>query len=506
MKLLRLLLFALIIDQLSIINCNAQWVNRGLTTTEITGFANIGNNIFVGTDNFGTSGSVYLSTNNGATWSNVSAGIPSYLAAYAITTIGSKVIVGTSGQGPYVSTDNGSSWTKVDSGLPSFFLSTAFAQGGGYLYMAGDGNGVYRSADQGVSWTQVYNMEFDNQVNAIAVDGSYVYVATENDVEVSPDGGNTWHLSYIQTFDLLSAAVNNSKLYVGSYYGYPPNLSMSPDSGKTWIELDTGLPMNNTDVFGMAFAGTDIFLATNSGIYLSKDEGAHWVPSDSGLNGTPIITCMFINNGIVYAGADTPAVWQQPLADFHCFTGPTSLSVSICAGSSYPFNGKQLTKTGTYTDTLPSFQGCDSVVTLRLTVVPNDTTVLNESVCAGFTYYFFGANESQTGIYTHLLQNVTGCDSLVVLNLTVNSEPHSTISPPGPVAACKGSGVTLDAGAGFTNYFWNTNATTETINVSQPGTYYCIVFYNNCQSPSDTVTVTLSNLTASFTDAVSERI
>jgi PKD repeat protein len=64
------------------------------------------------------------------------------------------------------------------------------------------------------------------------------------------------------------------------------------------------------------------------------------------------------------------------------------------------------------------------------------------------------------------------------------------------VSLCGSSSVNLDAGAGFTNYLWNTGATSQAITVSSPGTYYVTAQIGNCVA-SDTITVNnnVSNLT-----------
>jgi hypothetical protein len=57
------------------------------------------------------------------------------------------------------------------------------------------------------------------------------------------------------------------------------------------------------------------------------------------------------------------------------------------------------------------------------------------------------------------------------------------------VSYCQGSSVLLDAGPGPTSYLWNTTATTSSITVSTPGTYYVqVTDANNCTS-TDTVRV-----------------
>src|SRR5262249_6820504 len=43
-------------------------------------------------------------------------------------------------------------------------------------------------------------------------------------------------------------------------------------------------------------------------------------------------------------------------------------TAQICPGGSYPFGGQTLTAAGTYTDTFSAANGCDSVVTLTLSI------------------------------------------------------------------------------------------------------------------------------------------
>ena len=61
--------------------------------------------------------------------------------------------------------------------------------------------------------------------------------------------------------------------------------------------------------------------------------------------------------------------------------------------------------------------GCDSVHTLNLTINSSDTVILN--VTANATYIFNGVIYDTSGIYNWLGTDVNGCDSLVILNLTV---------------------------------------------------------------------------------------
>jgi trimeric autotransporter adhesin len=105
-----------------------------------------------------------------------------------------------------------------------------------------------------------------------------------------------------------------------------------------------------------------------------------------------------------------------------------TMSSSICAGSSYFFNGVNLTVAGAYRDTLVTSAGCDSFLTLNLSVVPFLTATINRSICSGTSYLFNGVNLTTAGVYKDTFTSVAGCDSILTLNLTVNATSTGTIN------------------------------------------------------------------------------
>ena len=105
----------------------------------------------------------------------------------------------------------------------------------------------------------------------------------------------------------------------------------------------------------------------------------------------------------------------------------TNLTAAICEGTTYTENGFNVSEAGTYTQNLQTVNGCDSIVTLTLTVNPVESTNLTAAICEGTTYTENGFNVSEAGTYTQNLQTINGCDSIVTLNLTVNPTYNITI-------------------------------------------------------------------------------
>ena len=107
------------------------------------------------------------------------------------------------------------------------------------------------------------------------------------------------------------------------------------------------------------------------------------------------------------------------------------LEVSICEGQSYTFNGQELSQTDVYVDTLENFYGCDSVLTLHLTALPILLDTIRATICEGNTYYFGNQGYSQSGTYQQSFISSTGCDSTVTLLLSIepkfSTEIYDTI-------------------------------------------------------------------------------
>ena len=99
----------------------------------------------------------------------------------------------------------------------------------------------------------------------------------------------------------------------------------------------------------------------------------------------------------------------------------TELTATICEGSVYTENNFNVSEAGVYTQNLTSVNGCDSIVTLTVSVNPTFDTTINATINTGETYAEFGFNERESGTYVQNLQTVNGCDSTITLNLTVNS-------------------------------------------------------------------------------------
>ncbi len=159
----------------------------------------------------------------------------------------------------------------------------------------------------------------------------------------------------------------------------------------------------------------------------------------------------------------------------------SSVTQAICSGNSFDFNGQTYSQTGTYTATLSNASGCDSVVTLNLTVSNTIQNNITQSICSGESFLFDGQQLTQGGTYTANYTGSGGCDSTVILNLSVNSLPQPAIIQ---------NGNNLSTGS-FSSYQWFLNgqplqgATTNSIVATQSGNYTVeVADGNGCSASS----------------------
>lgn len=98
----------------------------------------------------------------------------------------------------------------------------------------------------------------------------------------------------------------------------------------------------------------------------------------------------------------------------------TQWDTFICEGQSLKAGNQIYTSPGFYTQTFLSADGCDSTLVVDLKVGANTNAVVDTSICKGKTLSLNGNNYTTSGTYLMQLNNAAGCDSLITLNLSVN--------------------------------------------------------------------------------------
>ncbi len=174
---------------------------------------------------------------------------------------------------------------------------------------------------------------------------------------------------------------------------------------------------------------------------------------------------------------------------FGTASGPSSSTVSaaICPGSTYSFDGQNLSVAGTYRDTLTNILGCDSIITLTLSLKTSSQDTFSATICMSDSFTFNNVKYGTAGFYTVTFTNTNGCDSIRTLNLTVTPLPQPTITR---------NGASLTANGGpFSSYQWYLNgnsisgATSASFTPVTNGTYKVTVMQSNCTGTSSDFSV-----------------
>ncbi|NBV04494.1 MAG: hypothetical protein EBS08_02355, partial [Cytophagia bacterium] len=170
-------------------------------------------------------------------------------------------------------------------------------------------------------------------------------------------------------------------------------------------------------------------------------------------------------------------------------TTSNSISASICDGQSFVCGTQLFSTAGTYTIIIPGSNGCDSVITLTLIVLPNASETMTASICEGQSFTFGSQTLTTGGTYTNTLTAANGCDSVVTLSLTLLTPVNATLTA--DTSICPGASVTLEVNGG-TNYLWSTGDTASVIVVSPSATTTYSVSITGSNGCTDTASVVVS--------------
>ena len=139
---------------------------------------------------------VFRSADGGATWQNVSAGLPDDIGiALAPLVVDSQVhLLGTwfgSGSGIFRTTDGGETWEQVfDGGISSPPL---VAQSDGAIYWLQEGGGsMLRSTDAGVTWEEIPGNIPRTATGIIELPDGRLVTQSDRFLIISSDQGTTW--------------------------------------------------------------------------------------------------------------------------------------------------------------------------------------------------------------------------------------------------------------------------------------------------------------------------
>lgn len=162
---------------------------------------------------------------------------------------------------------------------------------------------------------------------------------------------------------------------------------------------------------------------------------------------------------------------------FQCLATSSNTNITACNSYLSPSGTYNWTTSGIYNDTIANRGGCDSLMTIQLTILQSSASNLTESACRTYTSPS-GNIWTNSGTYTDTIPNQVGCDSIISINLTVT---HID------TAITNANGVFSVAQTGATYQWFDCNTlvavsgeTNQSFTPLLNGSYAVILNYNGC--------------------------
>lgn len=176
-----------------------------------------------------------------------------------------------------------------------------------------------------------------------------------------------------------------------------------------------------------------------------------------------------------------------------CVPTSSSIAISACDNYTVPSGTNTYSSAGTYVDVIDNVAGCDSTITIDLTINNSTTSLTNITECTSYTWTD-GNTYTTSGSYNQILTNSVGCDSTATLDLIINNAPVMTVASV--------DGVTLEASGTTVSYQWincatfaSVGAATQTYVALTNGDYAVIgVSADGCSDTSACFTVSSAGL------------
>jgi gliding motility-associated-like protein len=318
-----------------------------------------------------------------------------------------------------------------------------------------------------------------------------------------------------QTFTASTTGSNDYILKVTNAAGCETidtiNVTLNPKPTALDI-LDTSLCSENFPVVLDATQGAVSYLwndATTNPTLSANAAGDYWViVTQNNCSDTDSVTVSLNGAPTVNLGNDTTLCVGESMTLDAGNVGSTFLWSGIGTGSTQT---TFVNTAGKYYVNVTNSNGCIGTDSIQVSIgslsvnLGPDTALCSgenfilDATTANATYLWNTAattatiDASATGTYSVIVTNGNGCEGKDTVEVSTKAGP--IISLGGDTAICNGNTLTLDAGTGVGyNYLWNTTASTQTILITGPGTYYVdVTTAGSTCAGTDTIIVQFSN-------------
>lgn len=169
-----------------------------------------------------------------------------------------------------------------------------------------------------------------------------------------------------------------------------------------------------------------------------------------------------------------------------------SYSVDRCNKYVSP-SGKVYTNSGIYNDTIKTVWDCDSILTITVNISKSTASSVSATSCFNYTVPSGKRKYTASGVYRDTIPNSEGCDSIITISLTINTV-NTTVVKNGNLLTAQATNATyqwLDCNAANKPI---TNETAQTFLPKINGNYAVGITQNQCVDTSNCLSVVLVGL------------
>ncbi len=188
------------------------------------------------------------------------------------------------------------------------------------------------------------------------------------------------------------------------------------------------------------------------------------------------------------------SIYISILADSKTFD-----TLAFCAGDTYTLpNAQVVTQSGNYVVKYSNSIGCDSLKNYSITFKTTQQIIIDTSICIGFTYQLPKGNTvNQSGNYIDSFKTRLGCDSIITTNLIVKD----TLMPVFigfDTTICQDDELLIALNyPNYVKYIWQDSSTQSNFIINKEGIFYVKV-YDGCSTTRDTVNIKTKDCTCFF--------
>ncbi len=134
---------------------------------------------------------VYVSTDQGYTWTPLTKGLPAYAEGSFLDTIGQELILATDNVGLFLTTDGRTNWKNISGKLPNPKINALWTEGD-QIFVGVYKAGVYTTSDFGKNWINITYDLNDKKVQALRLINKELYVGIDSGISRLDQDTQTW--------------------------------------------------------------------------------------------------------------------------------------------------------------------------------------------------------------------------------------------------------------------------------------------------------------------------